>query len=96
MGTINVILAALERTGSFPSRVMFVAQLSTDDNDQESKRSKKEASLMLGFSDKDKIGTIQPHDDALIVTLRIRGFDVKKVLVDQGSVVEVIYLDLYK
>ena len=51
---------------------------------------------MLGFSDEDKIGTIQPHDDALVVTLRIGGFDVKRVLVDQGSAVEVMYLDLYK
>ena len=58
MGTINVILAASGRTGSFPSRVMFVARLSTEDNDQESKRSKKGALPMLGFSDKDKIGTI--------------------------------------
>ena len=51
---------------------------------------------VLGFSDEDKIGTIQPHDDALVVTLRIRGYDVKRVLVDQGSVVEIMYPDLYK
>ena len=43
-----------------------------------------------------KIGTIQPHDDALVVTLRIGGFDVKRVLVDPGSAVEVMYPDLYK
>ena len=73
MGTINVILAAPGRTGSFPSRVMSVARLSAEDNDQESKRSKKGASPVLGFSDEDKIGTIQPHDDALVVTLRIGG-----------------------
>ena len=96
MGTINVILAALGRTGSFPSRVMSMARLSTEDNDRESKRSKKGASPVLGFSDEDKIGTIQPHNDALVVTLRIGGFDVKRVLVDQGSAVEVMYPDLYR
>ena len=96
MGTINVILAALGRTDSFPSRVMSVAQLSPKDDDRESKRSKKGASPVLGFSNEDKIGTIQPHDDALVVTLRIGGFDVKRVLVDQGSAVEVMYPDLYK
>ena len=31
------------------------------------------------------MGTIQPHDDALVVTLRIGGYDVKMVMVDQGS-----------
>ncbi|XP_030936492.1 uncharacterized protein LOC115961702 [Quercus lobata] len=51
---------------------------------------------MLGFSDKDKIGTIQPHNDALVVTLRIGRYDVKRMLVDQGSAVKVIYPNLYK
>ena len=82
MSTINVILVALGRTGSFPSKVMSVTWLSTEDNDRESKRSKKGASHVLGFLDEDKIGTIQPHDDVLVVTLRIGGFDVKRVLVD--------------
>ena len=38
--------------------------------------------LVLSFSDADKLGTIQPHDDALIVTLRIGGYDVKRVMID--------------
>ena len=50
----------------------------------------------MGFFDEDKAGTIQPHDDALVVTLRIGGYDVRRVLVDQGSAVEIMYPDLYK
>ena len=50
----------------------------------------------MGFSDEDKIGTIQPHDDALVITLRIGGYDVKRVMVDQGSAVEIMYPDLYR
>ena len=50
----------------------------------------------LSFSDEDKIGTIQSHDDALVVTLKIGRYDVKKVMVDQGSGVEIMYLDLYR
>ena len=50
----------------------------------------------MSFSDEDKIGTIQPHGDALVVTLRIGGYDVKRIMVDQGSCVEVMYPDLYK
>ena len=53
-------------------------------------------SLVLGFLDEVKLGTIQTHDDALVVTLRIGGYDVKRVMIDQGSAVEIIYLDLYK
>ena len=73
-----------------------MAWLSTEDDDRESKKAKKEASPVLGFSKEDKIGTIQPHDDALVVILRIGGYDVKRVLIDQGSAVEVMYPDLYK
>ena len=32
----------------------------------------------------------------MVVTLRIEGYDVRRVLVDQGSVVEVMYPDPYK
>ena len=39
---------------------------------------------------------MQPHDDASVVTLRIGGYDVKKVLVDQGSGVEIMYPNLFK
>ena len=73
LGTINVIFAVPGRTDSCPSRVMFVAWLSTEDNNSEPKRAKIEIQLVLCFLDEDKIGTIQPHDDTLVVTLRIGG-----------------------
>ena len=75
---------------------MSVARLPTEHDDRESKKAKKIALPVLGFSDEDKVGTIQPHDDALVVMLRIGRYDVKRVLVDQGSAVEVMYPDLYK
>ena len=96
LGTINVIFAAPGRTGSCLSRVMSVACQSSDDTCHEPKRARLERSLVMGFSDEDKIGTIQPHDDALVITLRSGGYDVKRVMVDQGSVAEIMYLDLYK
>ncbi|XP_075674946.1 uncharacterized protein LOC142644158 [Castanea sativa] len=45
---------------------------------------------------RDKVGIIQPHDDALVVTLRIEGYNVRCVLVDQGSGAEIMYPDLYR
>ena len=52
--------------------------------------------LTLSFSDKDKMETIQPHDDASVITLRIGGYDVKRVMIDDGSGAEIMYPDLYK
>ena len=96
IGTINVIFATPGRTGSCPSRVMSVARLSFEDISHESKKARLDRSLVMGFLDEDKIGIIQPHDDALVITLRIGGYDVRRVMVDQGSVAEIMYLDLYK
>ena len=75
---------------------MSVARLSSGDINQDSKRARVELPLVMGFSDEDKIGTIQPHDDALVITLRIRGYDMKRVMVDQSSATEIIYPNLYK
>ena len=50
----------------------------------------------IAFNDDDLEGTIQPHDDALVVAARINGFIVKKVLINQWSGTEVMYLDLFK
>ena len=96
LGTINVIFAAPGRIGSYPSKVMSVARLSSEDICHEPKRARLKRSLVIGFLDDDKIGTIQPHDDALVITLRIGGYDVKRVMVDQGSAAEIMYPDLYK
>ena len=75
---------------------MSVARHLAEDSSSGLKRAKMDIQPILGFSDEDKIGIIQPHDDTLVVTLRIEGYDVKRILVDQGSTVEIMYLDLYK
>ena len=93
---INVIFIALGRTGSSLSRVMFVAQLPAEDSSAGLKWAKIDIQPILEFLDEDKVGTIQPHNDALVVTLKIRGYDVKRVLVGQGNAVEIMYPDLYK
>ena len=75
---------------------MSVAHLSSEGINQEPKRARVERQLIMGFSDEDNVRTIQPHDDALMITLRIGGYDIKKVMVDQGSAAEIMYPDLYR
>ena len=52
---------------------MSIAQPSTEDSNPELKRARMKIRLALSFSDEDKLGTIQLHDDALVITLRIGG-----------------------
>ena len=73
-----------------------MARLLAEDSNSEPKRARLDIQPVLDFSDEDKIRTTQPHDDTLVVTLRIGGYDVKRVLVDQGSAVEIMYPNLYK
>ncbi|XP_050280856.1 uncharacterized protein LOC126721828 [Quercus robur] len=75
---------------------MSIVRPHVDDLTLDFKRGKMEVWPSLSFLDEDKVGTFQPHDDALVVTLRIGGYDVRRVLVDQGSRVEIMYPDLYK
>ena len=67
-----------------------------DDLIPDLKCGKMEIRPSISFSDENKVGTIKPHNDALMVTFRIWGYDVRRVLVDQGNMAEIMYLDLSK
>nr|XP_023886979.1 uncharacterized protein LOC111999098 [Quercus suber] len=95
-GTINVILATPGRTGTRPSRVLSVTQVPAGESQSEPKRAKRGFHPTLSFFEEDKDETTQPHDDALVITLRIEDYDVRKVMVNGGSAAEVMYPDLYK
>nr|XP_023927682.1 uncharacterized protein LOC112039071 [Quercus suber] len=71
LGIINVIFAAPGRTGSRPSKVMSVARLLVGDADRNPRSPRQIEPPVLGFSDEDKAGTIQPHDDALGLNLTL-------------------------
>ncbi|XP_050277710.1 uncharacterized protein LOC126719168 [Quercus robur] len=96
LSTINVIFAAPGRTESCPSRVMSVSQSPAEEYNSMPKRARMGLPLVLGFLDEDKVGIIQPYDDAFVVTLRIGGYHVKMVMIDQGSATDIMYPDLYK
>ena len=95
LGKINVIFVAPGRTGLCPTRVLSVSRSLSVECGSAFKKARTDIPLVLGFLDEDKMGTIQPHDDALVVTLRIGEYDVRRVMIDQGSVADVMYPDLY-
>ncbi|XP_065631943.1 uncharacterized protein LOC136068550 [Quercus suber] len=79
-----------------PSRVLSVAQVAAGESQSKPKRARRGCHLTLTFFEEDKDGTTQPNDDALVITLRIGDYDVKRVMVDGGNAAEVMYPDLYK
>ena len=48
------------------------------------------------FSKKDTRGVKQPHDDPLIIMLMIEGFNTRRILVDNGSSADIIYLSAFQ
>jgi hypothetical protein len=51
---------------------------------------------VVTFSEDNARGIHQPHDDPLIVTMTIAGFITRRVLIDNGSSVDIIYLPTYQ
>uniref|UniRef100_A0A2N9H4C4 Uncharacterized protein n=1 Tax=Fagus sylvatica TaxID=28930 RepID=A0A2N9H4C4_FAGSY len=51
---------------------------------------------IISFSEEDARGTHQPHDDALVITINIAGFTTRRVMVDNGSSADILYLPAYQ
>lgn len=47
------------------------------------------------FIEEEAAKVVQPHDDALVVTLKIANHTIHCVLVDSGSSVDVIFKAIY-
>ena len=97
VGVIEVIHAAME--GLIVGRrkgVLTVVLVESRLDVQPPEKKMKFAREPIAFDDDDLEGTIQLHNDALVVTARISGFLVKRVMVNQGSGADVMYPDLFK
>ena len=76
--------------------MLAVVSVESSVGEQPSEKKLKYTREPIAFNDDDLVGTIQPHDDALVVTARINDFIVKRVLIDQRSGAEVMYPNLFK
>lgn len=50
----------------------------------------------ITFSKNDARGIRQPHDDPLVITLVIEGYNTRRVLVDNGSSANIMYMMAYQ
>ena len=49
----------------------------------------------MDFSEEDARGVKQPHADPLVIMLMIEGFNTRRVLVNNGSSIDIIYLSAF-
>ena len=53
-------------------------------------------SLIIGFSEDDARRLYHPHDDALVVNLRVGDYNVHRMLVDNGSSTDILYYPAFQ
>ena len=52
--------------------------------------------LDIIFSERDTRSIRQPHDDPLVIMLRVEEFNIHRVLIDNGSSADIIYLPAFQ
>ena len=80
LGTINVFATPRGNASSCLGVMSVASNSKLGDLSQMSKRAKVMAVPTLGFLEEDKGGTFQLHDDALVVTIQITGYNVRESL----------------
>ena len=53
-------------------------------------------SLIIGFSKEDARRLHHPHNDALIVSIRVGDYNVHRMLVDNGSLADILYYPAFQ
>jgi hypothetical protein len=57
---------------------------------------RKETTKEITFTNHYLEGVQLPHSDALVVTMHIGDFNVKRILIDSGSSIEIMYNSLFR
>ena len=65
------------------------------DDDRPSKEPKHGSNEVISFSDKDMEGIQHPHDDPLVLTIIVANFQVRRILVDNGSSADILFVEVY-
>ena len=53
-------------------------------------------SPIIGFSKEDVRRLHHPHDDALVVSIRVGDYNMHRMLVDNGSLVDILYYPAFQ
>ena len=93
MGEIHMITGGMAAGGtSRSSRKAYARQIHNLLVTQKTNKIPRLEDLPITFTEEDARKVVHPHDDALVVTLEIAGCSTRRILIDNGSSADIIYL----
>ncbi|KAK3003449.1 hypothetical protein RJ639_018209 [Escallonia herrerae] len=96
VGTINTISGGIAVGGpSGKARKAYAREVYVT-SPPPNKKLKTVPAAKITFSGDDSDGIKTPHDDPLVITIKAGNFDVKRVLIDNGSSAEILFHDAFK
>ncbi|KAK3009095.1 hypothetical protein RJ639_015070 [Escallonia herrerae] len=95
-GTINTISGGIAAGGSSGKARKAYAREVCVTSPPPNKKLKTVPAAIITFSDDDSKDIKTPHDDPVVITIKGGNFDVKWVLIDNGSSVEILFHDAFK
>uniref|UniRef100_A0A2N9IZX2 RNA-directed DNA polymerase n=1 Tax=Fagus sylvatica TaxID=28930 RepID=A0A2N9IZX2_FAGSY len=97
MGEIHMINGGMAAGGtSRSSRKAYARQIHNVLVTQKANKTPRLEDLPITFTEEDARKVVHPHDDALVVTLEIAGYSTRRVLIDNGSSADIIYLTAFQ
>ncbi|XP_050240766.1 uncharacterized protein LOC126689570 [Quercus robur] len=95
IGEIKTIIGGSSTAGSFKSlRKSYQRQVNNIHKMPSLKQRRTDQDIL--FSEEDARGVKQLHDDPLVIMVMIEGFNTIRVLVDNGSSADIIYLSTFQ
>ncbi|KAK3001138.1 hypothetical protein RJ639_021971 [Escallonia herrerae] len=95
-GIINTISGGLVAGGSLGKSRKAYARKVCITSQNPSKKQKTTPVPTISFSDEDLKDVNMPHDDPLVITIKAGNFEVKRVLVDNGSSAKILFYDAFR
>ena len=91
LGEIRVIIGGTSAGQSSKSRKMYLKVVQNVQLSGRSPRMSGADKLAITFTDEDAGKIHHPYDDAIVITLLIADYTTRRVLVDNGSSVDILY-----
>ena len=91
LGEIRIIVGGTSTGSSSKAKKTYLREAQNVQISGRPPRMIKEDELAITFKDKDARRLHHPHDDAIVITLTIANYTTRRVLIDNGSLANILY-----